>query len=200
VSSTCRGGEKGYYFDRSMRRKKPLLKTINTAFLLRNLKNLSFEEKVVFGSHGVTILFCLFPWMSFAPIYGDLESYNAFQGPARLMGWLIFLMSLMAIASFVDQIMQKKWLQFSISNNTILGFLAFQEIILLVCSWSVLVYFGGNFEESQARFALFGCLFAQVLALVFTYLEVQKDKKQAVQDFFQPATNSEKPTHSSENK
>ena len=64
----------------------------------------------------------------------------------------------------------------------------------------MLVYFGGNFEESQARFALFGCLFAQVLALVFTYLEVQKGKKQAVQDFFQPITASEKSAPSSDNK
>lgn len=151
---------------------------------MRNFRNLDMEEKLIFSSHAATIFLCFFPWIALTPVYGVAETFNAFSGPTKLMGWLIFLLSLVGIAFFADKILQKKWLKFSIPNELILGFGSFQQVILLICIWSVLVQYGQGFENSEILFGLFLCFFAQVLALAATHLLMKKGKKKAVEDFF----------------
>lgn len=136
-------------------------------------------------AHAGTLLGCFFPWASHEPLYGETEWLNAFSGASWMIGTLVFLLSLFAALLFADKLFERHRLKFKLPHNVILGILSFQEILLLLCAWSVLHSVGRQYAGAQIRFGLVFCLLLQVVALVSVYLQSQMIKKENVLQFFQ---------------
>ena len=155
------------------------------AFIHRNFKALSFEKKTIFLAHFATLVVCFFPWFSADPVYAEPFFYNAFKGPGFLIGYVIFLISLVVFLLFVDRILDKRKISLSFPENYLYGIGGLEQILLLILAWSVLAATGNDFETSQVRFGLFAAIIFQIVGLVSTFLEMQQEKQQEARDFFQ---------------
>jgi len=143
------------------------------------------EHQVVVGVHALTCVLCFFPWFSAEPI-GDIPFYyNAFGGESFLIGFLIFFISLGVLLLFLDQLLEKHRVQLPCDKNHILMGLGFQQILLSVLAWSVLLKVGANFATSSLRFGLFAILLAHIVGVVSLYLHIQKSKQKKARSFFQ---------------
>ena len=159
------------------------------AFVHRNFRALSFEKKTIFLAHLATMIVCFIPWFSAEPVYGDPFFYNAFTGPAFLIGYVIFLISLVIFLLFLDRLLDKRKIKLTFSENYLYGICGLEQLLLLVLTWSVLAVSGNQFESSMVRFGIFVALIAQVVGLVATFLELQQDKQEQVKEFFQLPVN-----------
>lgn len=155
------------------------------AFVHRNFRALSFERKTIFLAHFLTLILCFFPWFQAEPVYGDPFYYNAFSGPGFLIGYVVFLISLVIFLLFVDRLFDKRKIKLTFPENYLYGICGLEQVLLIVLAWSVLLATGKEFENSRIMFGIFVALIAQISALVATFLEMQQDKQQEVKDFFQ---------------
>jgi len=156
---------------------------MKTAFIHRNFRNLSFEKKVIFLAHLLTLIFCFFPWFYADDSY--LEFYNnAFQGPIFLMGIFIFLISFIIVMLFVDRLLEKETVKLPFPEETLYFFAGGQQIFILILAWSVLEVVGRTFENHSISFGIFLVLIAQVSGLVATFLFAQLEAQKKARGFF----------------
>ncbi len=172
-----------------------------TAFLHKNFRDLKFELKVVFLMHLLTVVFCFMPWVSYSPLYGSSYYENAFGGTIKLMGVLIFLISLAVCFIFADKLFKTKKIKLPVAENLIFIFAGIQQIILIVCAWSVLMFMSGGFNLMETRFGIIFCLFFQIFGVVAAYLLTRDKQRKEVVDFFHQAEKKiEKQAHNLFNK
>jgi heme/copper-type cytochrome/quinol oxidase subunit 1 len=155
-----------------------------TAFLHKNFRDLKFELKLIFFMHLLTVVFCFLPWISYAPLYGSNYYENAFGGSIKLIGLLIFLISLAICVIFIDKLFKTKKIKLPVSENTIFVFAGIQQIILIVCAWSVLLFMSGGFDLLETRFGIVFCLLFQIFGVVTAYLLTREKEKNEVINFF----------------
>ena len=136
------------------------MKSINlrTAFLHKNFRDMGFEMKLVFLMHLATIAFCFMPWISYLPLYGSSYFDNAFNGPTSIIGSIIFLISLAICTLFAVKLLKFKKLTLPVDENIVFLVAGIQQIILIICVWSVLLLIGSG-NLSEIRFGISFCLF-----------------------------------------
>lgn len=157
-----------------------------TAFLHKNFRELGFEQKIIFLIHLATALFCFFPWVSYIPLYGETYFSNAFAGPTKIIGAVIFLVSLGVCGIFVAKLFKYKNIKLPVSEETVFIFAGIQQIILLICAWSVLLFISQG-GAAEIRFGIIFCLLFQVFGVVSAYLLSRGNKKEEVTSFFHQA-------------
>ena len=165
------------------------------AFLHKNFRDLSFEKKVIFFSHLITLVVCFFPWFEANPAYEATFFYNAFQGAGFLIGTFIFSISLVIVLLFLDRLFEKEVIKFPFSENTLYFVAGAQQILLLILMWSVLISTGKDFGDHEIRFGIFVAFVAQVSGLVATFLNYQLEKQQEAKKFFNHPSVSTKESH-----
>ncbi len=158
------------------------------AFLHKNFRELTFEKKVIFFSHFVTLVVCFFPWFEADPAYEATFFYNAFQGPGFLIGAFIFLISLIIVLLYLDRLFEKEVVKLPFSENTLYFAAGAQQVLLLVLIWSVLISTGKDFGDHEIRFGIFIAFIAQISGLVATFLNYQLDRQHEAKKFFQHPT------------
>ncbi len=156
--------------------------------MYRNFKKFSLEEKVIIFSHLATILFCFFPWTSHEPLYGEPYTQNAFGGPTMIIGFFVFLISLVVSFFWLNKLLNKKWWPLRVSENKFLWVAGWQQLLLLFCATSVLLMIGRGYESSEIRMGISFCFIAQVAGLTATFLRSRDAKKNEVMSFFQHPT------------
>jgi len=156
-------------------------------FLQKNFRELSLELKIIFLAHLATLIFCFFPWVSYIPLYGDSHFDNAFDGPTKIMGIMIFLISLAIMTIFVAKLFKIKKFKLPVAENILFIFAGFQQIILIICAWSVILFMSGGYDLSEIRFGIILTLLAQVFGLVAAYLSTRFAQKKEVVSFFHQA-------------
>jgi len=155
------------------------------AFLVKNFKNLSFEQKVIFLAHAGTVIFCFFPWLSVEPMYDNPYWHSAFGGSGALIGAFIFLFSLGIVLFFIDKIFDAKRISLPFSENILFFTAGIEQLVFLILAWSVMVSGASGFESSEIRFGISLCFLSQVTGLMATYLQSQKNKIKVAKSFFQ---------------
>ena len=166
--------------------KKPNFKTNQLAFLRKNFNTLSFEMRVIFLAHAATALFCFLPWISVEPLYESPYWNSGFFGPSGLIGLFIFLFSIAIVIMFLDKLLETKRVKLPFPEEYFFFGVGVEQMLLLVLAWSVLISVSRDFEVSELRFGIFVAILSQIVGLVATSLQMKKDKKQRVMDFFQP--------------
>ncbi len=155
------------------------------AYVHKNLRQLSFEKKVILGSHALTLLACFFPWFGADPKYEPEFFFNAFSGPGFLIGYFIFTISLVIVLLFVDRLLEKEVIKLPFSENYLYFAAGAQQIILIILMWSVLLATGDNYSDHAIRFGIFVAFVSQVSGLVATFLNHQLDQQHQAKQFFQ---------------
>ncbi len=155
------------------------------AFLNRNFKKLAFEERLIFGAHLATVIFCFFPWISVEPLYEDPYWNSAMAGSGALLGAFIFLLSLCVVLIFADKILEAKRIKIPFNENYLFFVAGVEQLIFLILAWSVLIASVREFENAELRFGLLLCFLVQIVGLVASYLLNQNLHKKNTKDFFQ---------------
>jgi len=167
------------------REKSFTISAMKYAFLAKNLRALAFELKVIFWAHVLTLALCLCPWFSAKPLSsGEGISYNAFQGEGFLLGFLIFVISLVVIALFADKLFETKRVKSPFPEMYIFLIASIQQILLIILVWSVLAQVGNQYHDASVRFGLFSVFAVQVIALVGAVLFIQVEKEKEARGFF----------------
>ncbi len=156
-------------------------------FLHKNFRELSLELKIVFLAHLLTLVFCFFPWVSYVPLYGESYFDNAFDGPTKIIGILIFLISLVIVGWFVAKLFKMKNVKLPVKEEVLFIFAGFQQIVLIICAWSVIMLMSGGYDLSEIRFGIIFVLLAQIFGVVAAYLLNKSGKKEEVVSFFHQA-------------
>jgi len=164
----------------------------------KNFRTLSFEMRIIFVAHALTVLFCFLPWISVEPLYDAPYWNSGFFGPSGLIGLFIFLFSLSVVAVFLDKLWETRRIKLPFSEKQFFLGIGIEQVLLIVLAWSVLISISRDFEVSEVRFGIFVTLLSQVVGLVAAQLHAQKDKKQQAMAFFQhphkhPPKKTEKP-------
>ncbi len=151
-----------------------------------NYRKLDLEHQVLLSVHALSVVLCFFPWFSAEPLGVKPFYYNAFFGETFLIGALIFMVSLVVVLLFLDQLMDRNRIQFPVDRNYIFLGISFQQILLAVLAWSVLLRVGaGYYASSSLRFGLALLILAQIVGTVAVYLHIQKSKQKKARSFFQ---------------
>ncbi len=165
--------------------KKPNFKTNKFAFMRKNFRELSFEMRVIFLAHALTVLFCFFPWISVEPLYDSPYWNSGFFGPSGLIGLFIFLFSASVVVLVIDKLLETKRIKLPFPERYFYVGVGIEQVLLIVLAWSVLISISRDFEVSEIRFGIFIALLSQIIGLVAAYLQTQKDRKQQAMAFFQ---------------
>jgi len=155
------------------------------AYVHKNLRKLSFEKKVILGSHALTLAACFFPWFEAEPTYEPNFWFNAFSGPGILIGFVIFTISLVITLLFLDRLFEKEVVKLPFSENYLYAAAGTQQILLIILMWSVLLATGNDYGDHAIRFGIFVAFIAQVSGLVATFLNYQIDMQNQAKAFFQ---------------
>lgn len=154
------------------------------AFIKKNYRELSFERQVVFWSNLILFSSCFFPWVSYQPMYGRLIHFNAFAGNTWFMGFLIAAISLGTLFFLVEALLDTRWVNLKISQNSLLFIAGIQSLVLLLCIWSVMSASSAYYSETRIGFGYFISLVMQLANITALFLESQGEKRQMVMDFF----------------
>ncbi len=157
------------------------------AFLLKNFRNLSFEWKIVFLASLATVIACVLPWVALTGEYLTMDYYSAFGGETRIIGVLIFFLSLANVYYFIDKIfdlkkfdqLRKRWDGFS--ENYFFAISAGEQILLLMIAWSIIKRISVNYDIA---FGFFIAFFAQIILLAAAMLAIKDKKHQKAKSFF----------------
>lgn len=155
------------------------------AYVHKNLRQLSFEKKVILGSHALTLVACFTPWFEAKLTYEPDFLYNAFGGPGFLIGIFIFTISLIIVLLFTDRLLEKEVIKLPFSENYLYFGAGAQQILLIILMWSVLLATGDNYADHAIRFGIFIAFIAQISGLVATFLNYQLDQQHEAKRFFQ---------------
>jgi hypothetical protein len=156
-------------------------------FLHKNFREMSFELKIIFLAHLATIIFCFMPWISYVPLYGNTYFDNAFGGVTKIIGILIFLISLGICLIFIAELFKSKFIKLPVAKDVVFIFAGIQQIILLICTWSVLIFMGKGYDLLEIRFGIIFCLLFQIFGIVASYLLTREKEKKEVVKFFHQA-------------
>jgi len=160
---------------------------MNYAFLAKNFRSFSTEEKIVFFGNLITVLSCFLPWFTADPMYGESFFYSAFGGPGALVGIFIFLISIFSVAVMSDRLFgskKTKFLKKYTSETNFFIFSGVQQVIFCVISWSILVFVSREFEDAQIRFGVFVAILSQVSALTAAILTKKNELEKQTKSFF----------------
>lgn len=155
------------------------------AYVHKNLRQLSFEKKVIFGAHVLTLAACFTPWFEATPAYTEDFWFNAFSGPGFLIGIFIFTISLVVTCLFLDRLFERNVVKLPFPESYLYFGAGAQQILLIVLMWSVLLATGNDYGNHTIRFGIFVAFVAQIAGLVATFLDYQIQQQKQVKQFFQ---------------
>lgn len=162
--------------------KKKLLKY---AFLRKNIRELSFEKKLLLVAQIFTMIGCFMPWFSATHNYEPPEFFGAFSGSSFLLGWLTFLIALAITVFFLDRLLEKQNITLPFSEDFLYFFAHGQQLLLVILAWSVIASTGSqSFTFYEPRFGLFLCMILQVIGLVSAFLNYQVNAQNKAASFF----------------
>lgn len=158
---------------------------MNLRRIKHTLLRLSAEEKVIGIGALLVIVSAFMPWYSVVMNFDNkIITETGFSGDLGVIGFVIFLMSLFAMAFLVSENLHLPLPQFGHKKEKILFFFMGQSTFLTLLTLTVYVKRSLDFTDAGPRFgiylALLGAFFGAASALAL----IQKDRKREVQEFF----------------
>ena len=162
------------------------LKSPRIDLLVKNFQRLDLEAKGILLAQVLILIFCLFPWLR---IITPVKIYEIYiftpENVARFIILSIFFFSLLQISLFLDKLMLFKKVTLPFSQYYVYVFGGIQQFIFSFLAISALVIFGNQYGDASIKIGFYLTLICTIGGVVFTFLQIQKEKKQKVQAFFQ---------------
>ncbi len=156
---------------------------------LRRVKHmflrLSSEEKVTLIG-GLLVLFGSFlPWYEVnLKVESQQVIQNAFSGDLGVIGFVIFLVTLLALLYLTGEHMGFNLPSFGYAKEKVILFLMGQSSFLLLLAVAVYTKRSLDFTDAELRFGLYLSLIGAVLATLSIFAFTQRLKKKEVETFF----------------
>lgn len=150
------------------------------AFFKKNYYALSFEQKIIFFAHSLTVILCFFPWFSASPTYDDPFFYNIFQGTGFLIGYTIFLLSLGVTLFFLNKLSEYKKLKLTFSEPPLYFAIGVEQLIFLTFMFSILYSTTKEYEVAEIRFGFFVTFVSQMVGLTSAFLNIKNEMQKEI--------------------
>jgi hypothetical protein len=159
---------------------------MNLRRIKHTLLRMTAEEKVI-GIGALAILFGTFmPWYSVVMSFDkESMSQSGFSGDLGVIGFVIFLMSIITIVVLIGESMRLPLPQFGYKREQILFFFMGQSFFLTLLTIAIYTKRGLDFTEAGLRFGIYMVLIASFLGALSAFALIQKSRKKEVEDFFQ---------------
>ncbi len=155
---------------------------------LRQIKHavlrLSAEEKVV-GLGGLTLLLGSFmPWYSVVMNFEKTLTYNAYAGDLGIIGFVVVLMSGLALLTLLAETLHIRLPQFGYSKEQTLFFLMGQSLFLVLLDIAIYTKRSLEFTQAELRFGIYVGLAGGFLGAFAAFAQIQKAKEKSAREFF----------------
>jgi len=156
---------------------------------LRRIKHtilrLSPEEKMV-GVGGLLVIFgCFMPWYSVVLNFDKKNlTQTGFGGDLGVIGFIVFLMVIIALLVLVGEHLHIRLPQFGYSKEQCLFFLMGQSAFLVLLAIAVYTKRSLDFTDAELRFGMYMSLIGAFLGAFAAFAQLQKFKTKEVERFF----------------
>jgi len=163
---------------------------------LRRLKHtilrLSPEEKMV-GVGALLVIFgCFMPWYSVVLNFDKKNlTETGFGGDLGVIGFIIFLMSIIAMLVLVGEHLHIRLPQFGYSKEQCLFFLMGQSAFLALLTIAIYTKRSLDFTDAELRFGIYMALIGAFLGAFAAFAQLQKFKTKEVERFFDHGNTAE---------
>ena len=157
---------------------------------LRRIKHmflrLSPEEKVI-GAGGLCILIGSFmPWYSVIMSFDKRNvTENGFGGDLGVIGFVIFLMAILAILVLIGEYLHIRLPQLGYSKEQVLFFLMGQNAFLVLLTIAVYTKRSLQFTDAELRFGIYLALIGAFMGAFAAFSQIQKLKRKEVEELFE---------------
>jgi len=156
--------------------------------LLRRLKHmlirLTTEEKVIAVGSLVILFSAFMPWYSVVLNFEKGVSENGFSGDLGVIGFVIFLMTLLNLVFLVGDYLNFKMPQFGFSKESVLLFLSGETAFLLLLVVAIFTKRSLDYTNAELRFGLYTALIGSIFSTFAAFAQIQKTHKKETQAFF----------------
>lgn len=147
---------------------------------------LSPEEKVVGLGILITLIGLFLPWYSVVFAFDKTSaSQSGFSGDLGVIGFIVFLMLIIAALVLTGEYLYFRLPQFGYSKEQILFFLMGEGAFLTLIAIAVYTKRSLEFTNAEIRFGIYMSLIGACLATFAAYAQMQKLKKKDVEAFFE---------------
>jgi len=154
------------------------------------LIRLTAEEKVIAVGSLVILFSAFMPWYSVVLNFEKGVSENGFSGDLGVMGFVIFLMTLLNLAFLLGDYLNFKMPQFGFTKESVLLFLSGETAFLLLLVVAIFTKRSLDYTNAELRFGLYTALIGSVFSAFAAFAQVQKIHKKEARAFF---THDEEP-------
>ena len=157
---------------------------------LRRIKHmflrLSPEEKII-GSGAICILIGSFmPWYSMIMSFDKRNvTENGFGGDLGVIGFVIFLMAILAVLVLIGEYLHIRLPQLGYSKEQVLFFLMGEDAFLVLLTIGVYTKRSLQFTDAGLRFGIYLALIGAFAGAFATFSQMQKLKRKEIEEFFE---------------
>ena len=152
--------------------------------LIRTALHLDLEEKILNGGVILAIVCMFFPWIGGEWLggktvtYSGLGFFTSFLGVTVLLLHLYLLLITLIPLTGGPQLVRKR------NKDMIRLVVSALAVILTIGIWSVLTKFTFEFSRLEIHFGLYGTLIGGLIATLYSFLELQEQKRTEVHNLF----------------
>lgn len=158
---------------------------MNLRRIKHTLLRLTAEEKVI-GIGSLVMLFGTFmPWYSVVMSF-DKKSLTetGFSGDLGVIGFVVFIMSLISILVLIGENMQLPIPQFGYKREQILFFFLGESFFITLLTMAIYTKRSLDFTEAGLRFGIYLVLLGAFFGALSAFALIQKTKRKEVGEFF----------------
>ena len=158
---------------------------MNLRRIKHTLLRLTAEEKAIGIGSLVMIIGSFMPWYSVTMNFDNKSlSETGFSGDLGVIGFVIFLMSLISILVLIAENMHLPLPNFGYKREQILFFFLGEAFFLTLLTMAIYTKRSLEFTEAGLRFGIYMVLLGAFFGALSAFALIQKKKKKEVQAFF----------------
>lgn len=151
--------------------------------LIRVLKTMEIEEKILHAG----ILICIFglflPWIG-GQWYGNNQQWNGFGFYTGYIGHMVFLLQGYALAITLSPVFSGPIIVRKENKNLVRLFTSTACLILLFASFTILLRLTSELSGAEIRFGIYVGIVGSSLSSLYAFMKYQEQKKNEIRELF----------------
>lgn len=151
--------------------------------ILRILRSMELEEKVLHFGIVLCLLSLFFPWLG-GQWYGNVQEWNGFGYQTGFMGHAIFIMQLFMIVMTASPLFGGPVIVRKVNRRLVRLILSAVSTIMLVSAFTILLRLTGEVSGAEIRFGIYSSLVGSAIATLYAFLQYQEQLRTQAQALF----------------
>ncbi|MEK7137057.1 MAG: hypothetical protein AAB853_02115 [Patescibacteria group bacterium] len=150
--------------------------------LLRALRNLEIEEKILNIGCFVALVGVFMPWFG-GQWFGEAKVWTGFQFYTSFVGLLLFLAHLFTLSLTILPLLGYHLVRPSLRDllRLVIGL---ESVFMIIVVLSILTNISFDFSQLEIRFGVYLTLVGSIIVSLYAFLRIQQQRKQQVQELF----------------